>query len=93
MLSIERGQFTCWPERFGDNCVVAVRFDNDKIRWFSVTRSNDYSNNPWFIFNARTLYSPSFITLLRKARVLHIEATFFHEGNHILEFNVAGLKL
>ena len=83
-VTIERGQFLCGI----DNCTVNVRFDEGPIRHFTAVPPADQSTTVLFIED-----TPSFITQLRKAKTLHIEATFYQEGlTGALEFNVEGFK-
>jgi hypothetical protein len=83
IFRIERGQFLCGI----DECAVNVRFDSGPIRQCSASEPSDHSTTTLFLRNG-----PSFVAQLRKAKTLRIEATFFQEGSHTLEFNVEGFK-
>lgn len=83
ILQIERGQFLC----HSDDCSVNVRFDSGKTLNFSAAEPSDNSSDTLFISN----YS-RFLNNLKKAKKVYIEAEFFHEGNQVFEFDVAGLK-
>lgn len=80
-VSIERGQFACSIS----DCSVRVRFDNGAIRRYGVSDSNDHSTTVKFIDDYR-----GFLTALRKAKTVRIEATFYQEGDRAFEFNTAG---
>ena len=82
-VSIERGQFLC---RF-DGCSVNVQYDGGPVWEYAVTGPADHSTTTLFINEA-----PEFVSCVRKARVVRIEATFFQQGTQIMEFNVEGFK-
>jgi hypothetical protein len=82
ILKLCRGQFHCVEL---DGCKVSVRFDSGRIQSFTGRQSSDFDNRVLFI----TPYD-RFVTQLRKAKKLQIEADFFQEGSRVLEFDVAG---
>lgn len=82
-VRIERGQFLCGI----DECTVNVRFDTGPIQRFSAGGPDDQSTTTLFLNN-----EGRFISQLRKAKVVRIEATFYQEGSQALEFNVEGFK-
>jgi double zinc ribbon protein len=81
MVRIERGQFICGIE----TCNVNVRFDHRPIQRFSASQPSDHSTTTLFLNN-----ESRFISQVRKAKVVHVEATFYQEGSQALEFNVDG---
>jgi hypothetical protein len=83
MVRIEHGQFLCGIE----NCAVNVRFDSGPIQQFSASEPGDHSTTALFLNN-----EARFISQLRKAKVVRVEATFFREGSQALEFKVEGFK-
>ncbi len=83
MVRIERGQFLCGI----DECTVNVRFDSGPIHQYSVSEPSDHSTTTLFLSNG-----PGFVAQLRKAKTVRVEATFYQEGSHTLEFNVEGFK-
>lgn len=83
ILSIERGQFLCGI----DGCNITVRFDDGKPANYSVTEPADHKTTMLFIDE----YS-RFVSRLKRAKKLQIEARFYQQGNHVFEFDVSGLK-
>lgn len=83
ILSIERGQFLCGI----DNCVVSVRFDQGKAQTYSVLEPADNSTTSLFIQSY-----DRFVTNLRKAEKVYIEAQFYQEGHRVFEFDTTGLN-
>lgn len=83
ILSIERGQFLCGI----DNCIVSVRFDQGKPQTYSVLEPADNSTTSLFIQNY-----DRFVTNLRKAKKVYIEARFYQEGDRVFEFDTTGLN-
>jgi hypothetical protein len=81
MVCIERGQFLCGI----DQCIVNVRFDGGPIQRFSASEPSDHSTTTLFLRN-----EGRFVSQLRRAKVVRIEATFYQEGSQALEFNVEG---
>jgi hypothetical protein len=84
ILGIEKGQFIC---RSYNNCRVLVRFDKGKARYYRATEPADNSSNKIFIRGYNR-----FVSRLKRAKRLYIEATFYNEGVRVLEFDVEGLK-
>jgi hypothetical protein len=83
MIGIQRGQFLCGIE----TCTVNVRFDEGEIRHFAAAEPTDHSTTVLFIED------PSlFLSQLRKAKTVSIEATFFQQGSQALQFDVEGFK-
>lgn len=82
LLSVERGQFLCRSD-----CRVTVKFDDRAADSYSVTEPDDHSTTYLFIDNY-----PRFVTNMRKATRLRIEATFFQEGARVLEFDVSNFE-
>lgn len=84
MVSVESGQFTCYSFSGGR---IAVKFDDGPIRNYGCNRPSDGSTEIIFIENQQ-----QFLSQLRRARRVVIEAEFFREGRQQLIFNVAGLN-
>jgi len=82
-IKIEEGQFQ--TDIYGTE--LTVRFDDGKPQHYSAVGSSD--NDPTVLFI--NSYE-RFITNLKKARRLLIEATFYQEGNYIMEFDVENLE-
>lgn len=83
-LSVSKGQFLT---SFGFSKACMVKFDDETGTRFSYGSASDGSSDIIFFSNAS-----KFISRLKKAKKLKIEAPFFNEGNKIIEFDVAGLK-
>lgn len=83
-LSVSKGQFLT---SFGFSKACMVKFDDETGTRFSYGSASDGSSDVIFFSNAS-----KFISKLKKAKKLKIEAPFFNEGNKIIEFDVAGLK-
>jgi hypothetical protein len=83
ILSIERGQFLCGI----DGCVISVRFDQGKAQTYSVLEPADNRTTSLFVQNY-----DRFVTNLRKANKVYIEAQFYQEGHRVFEFDTSGLK-
>jgi len=83
ILEIERGQFLCGL----DQCNVNVLFDSGHIQHFTASEPTDHSTTVLFIRG-----QDRFISQLRKAKTVRIEATFYQEGNQAFIFNVEALK-
>ena len=82
-FSIEKGQFLCRI----DECTVNVRFDTRPIQQFSASEPSDHSTTVLFIAN-----EARFLSQMRKAKMVRIEATVYQGGSQTLEFNVGGFK-
>lgn len=83
MLQIDRGQFLCRV----DGCAVRVRFDEGPPQTFSMVEPEDHSSTVLFFSN-----HDRFVSQLKKAKAVKIEANFFQEGGRVFLFNVAGLE-
>jgi hypothetical protein len=81
IFGIERGQFSCSIS----DCYIQARFDNGAIRRYSVSDPDDHKTTVKFISDYR-----GFLSALRKAKTVRIEASFYQEGNRTFEFNTAG---
>lgn len=79
-LNVSAGQFNS-----GDD-PIKVRFDSSKVESYEIGKPDDGSSDALFIENSK-----KFISELKKAKTLIIEAEFYENGNQIMEFNVAGL--
>lgn len=83
LIQISKGQFhTNYDDEF-----VLVKFDgNDPVK-YSVSEPSDGSSNVLFINNDQ-----DFISKLKKAKTLKIEAQFYNNGSRVFSFNVKGFK-
>ena len=79
ILYIEEGLFTC-----GSYCRVLVRFDKGRARSYRYVKAS--VGNQIFIQGYNR-----FVSRLKRAKKLYIEAYFYREGARVLEFNVQGL--
>jgi hypothetical protein len=77
-IGIVPGQFECRSK-----CTIEVRFDDEKVRTVEVAAGN--SSSTLFIEDDKWLSS------LRTAQRLTIEATFFQQGKRQFTFDVSGL--
>src|SRR6185312_9604777 len=82
LLSVQ-GQFLC--SSFSDSS-VAVKFDNGPVEDYDCSEPDSGTTGLIFIENA-----DKFVTRLRSARTVIIEANFFQEGPKQMEFDTAGL--
>lgn len=82
MLQVSKGQFAC-----ALNCSINVKFDNGKIERYSVVEPSGGSTGIVFI----TAYD-RFTKKLKNSKHLVIEAEFFQDGIHQIEFDTAGLE-
>lgn len=78
------GQFMC--NSFRED-TVSVKFDDGPIQKFTCVEPNDASTGVIFIRGEKR-----FLSKLRKAKSLVIEAEFFHAGSHQMYFDVSGLE-
>lgn len=85
LLSISKGQFLCDAREGG---YVSVEFDNRPIETFPCDIPNDGRTN-WLIINGN---EKQFLSELRKAEKVTIEAEFYQEGIRQLTFETAGLN-
>jgi hypothetical protein len=83
ILTIDRGQFLCSSY---NRCQVVVRFDEGKAESYSASEPADHRTTTLFIRNY-----PRFVSNLRRAKKLFIQAEFYQEGSRVFEFDVAGL--
>ena len=79
ILTIEEGLFTC-----GTYCRVLVRFDKARTRSYRFVKAD---GNQIFIRGYNR-----FVSRLKKAKKLYIEAYFYSAGARVLEFKVQNLK-
>ena len=84
ILMIENGQFICRP----DGCQIAVRFDDGKPSNYNASLSSGSSDASLFIHRDYD----SFVSSVRNAKKVYIEAQFFQQGTRVFEFDVSGLK-
>jgi len=82
MLRVERGQFvSSHAKEF-----VTARFDERRIVEFDIRESVERTTGLLFIHD-----DEEFISELRKAKSVKIEADFYQEGPRVFEFDVRGL--
>jgi len=82
MLRVERGQFvSSYTKDF-----ITVRFDDGELGKFAIGEPAESTTGLLFIHDNET-----FISQLRKAKSLKIEADFYQEGPRVFEFEVGGL--
>lgn len=67
--------------------VARVKFDHDKVEWWSCHELAGGEHNTLYIKNERR-----FIKRLTRAKKLVIEAQFYRDGFQRIEFDVAGLE-
>lgn len=84
MLIISKGQFTC--DSYND-CSISVKFDDEKIQRYSMSRSSSGSSDVMFIDDSR-----QFIKNIKSHNKLIIEAQFYRAGAKQFKFDLTGLK-
>ena len=84
ILAIEKGQFLC--NGFTDDSYVSVKFDDGPIQRYNCTRASDGSSDVAFIRN-----SGRFITALKTAERVVVEAEFYQSGRRQIIFSTQGL--
>ncbi len=82
IFSVTKGQMPCFME-----CKINVKFDNGAITSFNASSADDGSSELVFIRNYQR-----FLTNLKNAKKVIIEASFFQEGMKQFEFDVSGLQ-
>ncbi len=82
MLRVERGQFVSSHTRN----FAMVRFDDSELWKFDIGEPVESTTGLLFIHDKE-----EFISQLRKAKSLKIEADFYQEGPRVFEFDVRGL--
>lgn len=83
-LTIEKGQFIC--NGFTDDSFVSVKFDDGAVQRFNCASASDGSSDVAFIRN-----SSRFVTALKSADRVVIEAEFFQSGRRQIVFSTHGL--
>jgi hypothetical protein len=81
-IQVERGQFLCGFE----NCQISARFDEGKAESFRAAEPADSRTTVLFILDFGR-----FVSHLKNAKKVAIEAQFFQQGTRIFIFNVNGL--
>lgn len=84
LLTVSKGQFMT-SLMSSESC--KIKFDDNQPIAFKYNMSNDASADVIFFDN-----SDEFVKKLITAKKLLIEATFFNEGNKVIEFDVSGLN-
>lgn len=82
ILSVEKGQFLCNP----DDCRVRVKFDDQALSHFSATDAADGSTNVIFIDGFSR-----FLQGVKGAKTVLLSATFFQEGERVMQFDISNL--
>jgi hypothetical protein len=78
------GQFLC---NAYSGATVAVKFDSGPIQHFTCSEPSDASTGTLFIDGEQR-----FVSSLKAAKKIIVEAEFFQEGKRQMVFNVAGLQ-
>ncbi|MGA3318645.1 MAG: hypothetical protein ABSC64_19690 [Candidatus Korobacteraceae bacterium] len=105
LIMISKGQFLCKRVDVNNSiahlhfCYLEVKVDDNQLKNLSVHRSNDGSTNVFFVDGtshyvlfAEVAASYKFLfTALKEANHVMIRATFFQEGDQVLEFDTTGL--
>lgn len=84
VLQVSKGQFMT---SFSSSENIRAKFDEEQPLTFSYNSASDGSMDVIFLEN-----SSKFLSNLRKAKKLMIEAPFFNAGRQHIEFDVAGLN-
>ena len=83
LLGISKGQFNS----HSDGVIVKVRFDNKKAVTFNCSEPSDGSSDVLFIESPK-----KFITLLKAAKKVIVQAEFYDSGLKEMEFDVKDFK-
>jgi len=83
ILSISKGQFNT----NSDGTYVKVRFDKNKPLTFAVNEPSDGSSTFLFVQNSK-----KFLTQLKNAKKMIVQAEFYQSGLREMEFTTAGFK-
>jgi hypothetical protein len=70
--------FAVWEGRGGGRNVT---FDDGKMQTFSASAPDDHATTTFFLQN-----SGRFVSQLKRAKTVHIEAPFYQEGAKVFEF-------
>jgi hypothetical protein len=81
MLSVSKGQF---QSSAGE---IAVKFDDGPVQNYTINEPADHSSDLLFIEPAS-----KFLSKLKKAERVTIEAPFYSEGKRLIVFDVEGLR-
>lgn len=84
MLSVNEGQFNC---NSYDGCTVRIRFDDAAATTWSAVEPSDNSSNLIFIRPAAR-----FVSRMRAAKKVLIQAEFYNNGVQTFEFEVGGFS-
>jgi len=82
IFSIEKGQILCHSY---EDCIVLVRFDDNKAVNFSAASAADNSTETIFIRNYKR-----FVEKMLKSKKVRIEVNIYQQGAPIFEFDVSG---
>ncbi len=82
LLSIYKGQFDCFM-----GCQFSVKFDDGKIEKWTASSASSGSSDVIFV-NGES----KFLSKLKKAKQLIIEARFYNSGDKQFKFDVSNLK-
>jgi hypothetical protein len=83
ILWLQKAQFLCDFR----GCEVLVRFDDSTARIYAANEPEDRRKTLLIIRDTQ-----NFLTHVRKAKKVFIQATFFQEAPQVFEFDVADLK-
>lgn len=84
LLTIDKGQFDCGM----DDCIVAIKFDNEAIKNYSFGEADSGRNDVLFLHSDVN----AFINKLKKSNTVTVEPKFFQEGKRQFEFKTSGLE-
>ena len=82
IVEIRKGQFICHS-----GCTVLIRFDDQAAERWDASGPKDASSTMIFLENETEL-----MKRLLHAKRLRVQATFYNEGEQVLDFNLVGLK-
>lgn len=82
VLTIDKGQFLG-----GEDHPVSVKFDGDAPLQFSANEPSDGKATVLFLHPAK-----KFISRIKTAKKMMVQAEFYESGQQVMEFDVAGLK-
>jgi hypothetical protein len=85
-LQVSKGQLMAANDVDG-NGAIRLRFDDNKPKTYSVNGASDNSSETVFINSASDV-----IRQLKKSKKLIIEAAFYDNGIHVMEFNVSNFE-
>lgn len=82
VFKLERSQLICQYS----NCTVELSFDGAKSTTVRATKAADGSSNVFFLQGYAAL-----LAKIQRAKTLKVVVTIYKQGEHVFNFNVAGL--